>query len=263
MTRRRSGAAGLAWTYIALVLLFLYVPLVPPLASSLAPAGVGEPGPTLRWYRELWRNPLLVGGIQNSLLIGALVGVLTPPLALLAAMAVRELRPKRLIVLTMLLPLFVPGVSMGLASAFFFRQLGVTPSLGTITVVHVLWALPFAFLIILAVMATFDPVYLEAAYLHGAGRWRAFVDVELPLIRHGVLGAGIFSVILSFNETIRTGLVQGPLNTVQTYIWSTFLQVGLSPTLYALMSLLIALTLALVGALLVVGARGAVSPRGE
>ena len=235
MTRRRSGAAGLAWTYIALVLLFLYVPLVPPLASSLAPAGVGEPGPTLRWYRELWRNPLLVGGIQNSLLIGALVGVLTPPLALLAAMAVRELRPKRLIVLTMLLPLFV----------------------------HVLWALPFAFLIILAVMATFDPVYLEAAYLHGAGRWRAFVDVELPLIRHGVLGAGIFSVILSFNETVRTGLVQGPLNTVQTYIWSTFLQVGLSPTLYALMSLLIALTLALVGALLVVGGRGAVSPRGE
>ena len=112
-------------------------------------------------------------------------------------------------------------------------------------------------------MATFDPVYLEAAYLHGAGRWRAFVDVELPLIRHGVLGAGIFSVILSFNETIRTGLVQGPLNTVQTYIWSTFLQVGLSPTLYALMSLLIALTLALVGALLVVGVRGAVSPRGE
>ena len=47
------------------MLLFLYVPLVPPLASSLAPAGVGEPGPTLRWYRELWRNPLLVGGIQN------------------------------------------------------------------------------------------------------------------------------------------------------------------------------------------------------
>ena len=258
MRRRRAGRA-LAWSYVIGVLAFLYLPLGPPLMFSVLSGG-GD-GLTLRWYRELWGNALLVGGIQNSLLIGAFVGLLTPPLALLAAMAVRELRLPRLIVLTVLMPLFIPGVTMGLATAFFFRQLGITPSFWTITGVHVLWALPFAFLIILAVMATFDPVYLEAAYLHGANRLRAFLDVELPLIRHGILGAGIFSVILSFNETIRTALVQGPLNTVQTYIWSTFLQVGLSPTLYALMSLLITLTLALVVVLLVIGARGAVSPR--
>jgi hypothetical protein len=43
------------------------------------------------------------------------------------------------------------------------------------------------------------------------------------------------------------------LNTAQTYIWSTYLQVGLSPTLYALMSLLILATLALVGAMLALG----------
>src|SRR2546430_14825337 len=184
---------------------------------------------TLHWYRRLGDNPLLVDGIQNSLVVVAVVGISPPPLALLAAMAVRELRRPRLIVGAVLLPLFIPGVSLGLASAFFFRQLGVTPSLLTITTVHVVWALPFAFLIILAVMATFDPAYLEAAYLHGAGRLRAFVDVELPLIRHGILGAAIVSVILSFNETVRTSLVQGPNNTVQTYIWSTFLQVGLSP----------------------------------
>ena len=258
----RTGRA-VTWAYIAALLLFLYLPLVPPLLFSLgggAEAGAGAV--TLHWYRRLWDNPLLVDGIQNSLLVGALVGVITPPLALLAAMAVRELRRPRLIVATVLLPLFIPGVSMGLASAFFFRQLGVTPSLLTIATVHVVWALPFAFLIILAVMATFDPAYLEAAYLHGAGRLRAFVDVELPLIRHGILGAAIFSVILSFNETVRTALVQGPNNTVQTYIWSTFLQVGLSPTLYALMSLLIAVTLGLVAVLLLVGARGAVSARG-
>lgn len=258
MRRGRAGRA-LAWGYTVLVLAFLYVPLLPPLVFSLTGAAGGL---TLRWYRELGDNPLLVGGVETSLLVAALVGVVTPPLALLAAMAVRELRAPRLVVLVVLMPLFIPGVSLGLATAFFFRQLGVAPSLATIAAVHVLWALPFAFLIILAVMATFDPVYLEAAYLHGADRLRAFLDVELPLIRHGILGAGIFAVILSFNETIRTALVQGARNTVQTYIWSTFLQVGLSPTLHALMSLLILLTLALVGVLLAVGGRGAPSPRG-
>jgi hypothetical protein len=33
-------------------------------------------------------------------------------------------------------------------------------------------------------------------------------------------------------------LCKGPLNTVQTYIWPTYKQIGLSPTLYALMILL-------------------------
>ena len=49
--------------------------------------------------------------------------------------------------------------------------------------------------------------------MSGAGRWRAFRDIELPLIWPGVSGAATFSFILSFNETVRTALVQGPLNT--------------------------------------------------
>jgi ABC-type spermidine/putrescine transport system permease subunit II len=166
---------------------------------------------------------------------------------------VRELRLPRLVMMVVLLPLFVPAVSMGLATAFLFRETGIPSSFWTIALVQVMWALPFAFLIVLTAMAGFDPLYLEAAYVHGANRLRAFVDIEVPLIWPGVSGAAIFSMILSFNETVRTALVQGPLNTVQTYIWSTYLQVGLSPTLYALMSLLILATLALVGAMLALG----------
>jgi ABC-type spermidine/putrescine transport system permease subunit II len=155
---------------------------------------------------------------------------------------------------------------MGLSTAFFFSQLGLPPSMLSVTLVNILWALPFAFLIVLTAMAGFDPVYMEAAYVHGANRWRAFIDVELPLIRPGVMGSAVFSVILSFNETVRTTLVQGPLNTVQTlvqgplntvqtYIWSQFLQVGLSPQIYVLMSIMIGLTLILVFGLLVFATR--------
>lgn len=246
MTRRRV-AAMLPWVYVVGMILFLYLPLTPPIIFSLVPAAEGGPGTvTLRAYVDLWRNPVLVGSIRTSLLVGVLTGLLTSPLALLAAMAVRELRAPRVVLLLVLMPLFIPGISMGLGSAFLFRLLGVTPSIWTILNVHILWSLPFAFLIILTAMATFDPVYLEAAYVHGADRARAFLDVELPLIRPGIVGAGTFSFILSLNETVRTGLVQGPFNTVQTYIWSSYLQVGLSPTIHALMSLLIALTVVLV-----------------
>ncbi|MBV9522875.1 MAG: ABC transporter permease subunit, partial [Alphaproteobacteria bacterium] len=227
----------------ALVLVILYLPLFPPILFSLG-GGHGE-SLTLRWYGALGDNPLLAAATGTTLAVALVTAVAAPILGLLAAMAVRELKAPRLILLLVLLPLFIPGVSMGLATALFFRMLDLPPSLWSIAIVHILWALPFATLIILTVMAGFDPIYLEAAYMAGANRWRAFRDVEFPLIRAGVLGAATFAMILSFNETVRTQLVQGPRNTVQTYIWSTYLQVGLSPALYALMSLLILVTVAL------------------
>jgi spermidine/putrescine transport system permease protein len=265
---RARRTPRLAWLWIGLVIFALYLPMLPPPLFSLTDAGIAGAlqHPSLRWYGEIWSNPVLVGAIETSLLAAIITGIVTPPLGLLAAMAVRELGLPRLVLLAVLLPLFIPGISMGLATAFFFRQLGIPPSLVTIALVHVLWAFPFATLIILTVMASFDPAYLEAAYMHGANRWRAFRDVELPLIWPGIAGAGTFSMILSFNETVRTALVQGPLNTVQTYIWSSYKQVGLSPTLYALMTLLIAVTLVLVGISLGIGSwreRRRFSPRAE
>jgi ABC-type spermidine/putrescine transport system permease subunit II len=254
MLRKRSATLFVSWCCLGAVLLVVYLPLVPPILFSTA---TSEPGgaPTLRWYAALWRNPLLVSAIATSLEVAIIVAVAATLFALGAAMAIRAFGVPRLILALMLLPLFVPGVSMGLATALFFRILGVEASLVTIAIVQTAWALPFATLIVVTAMSGFDPTYLEAAYVSGAGRWRAFVDVELPLISSGVSGAALFSLILSFNETIRTALVQGPLNTVQTYIWSTYRQVGLSPELYALMSLLILLTVALVGVFVMAGAR--------
>ena len=237
----------LVWSAIGAVLALLYLPLVPPFFFSLLPETAAEPAPTLRWYVEMWRKPLLTGAVVTSMEAAVIVALVTPLLALAAAISIREFKMPRLILGFMLLPLLVPGVSMGIAAAFFFKQIGIAPSLVTIVIVQILWALPFAVLVVLTAMSTFDPVLTEAAHMSGAGRWRAFRDIELPLIWPGVSGAANFSFILSFNETIRTSLVQGPLNTVQTYIWSTYKQIGLSPTLYALMTLLILLTVGLSG----------------
>lgn len=248
-----STAAAIASFYTGLLLFLLYLPLVPPVLFSLGMVEAGGAPANLQAYAALWANPVLVPAIGTTLEVGVIVALLAPLLGLLAAIGVRELRLPRLLLALVLLPLFIPGVSMGLASALFFRLLGITPSLVTIALVQTLWALPFSTLVILTVMSTFDPVYLEAAYMSGAGRLRAFADIELPLIRPGIVGAVTFSLILSFNETIRTSLVQGPLNTVQTYIWSTYKQTGLSPAIYALMTVLIALTLVLIASFLLFG----------
>jgi ABC-type spermidine/putrescine transport system permease subunit II len=255
MGENASRSRVLIWIYVGAVLLFIYLPLLPPLFFSVATGEAAAPSFDFLGFVRMWRNPVLSNAIVTSLEVGAIVALTAPLLGLAAAMAIRELPTPRLILAFVLLPLFIPGVSAGLATALLFQLVGIPPSIITIAIVQVVWALPFATLVILIAMTTFDPVYLEAAWVSGANRLRAFVDVELSLIRPGVLGAATFSLILSFNETIRTSAVQGRYNTVQTYIWATYKQIGLSQALYSLMSLLIVLTLVLVAALAVAGAR--------
>jgi spermidine/putrescine transport system permease protein len=149
------AAAVLIWVCLSLVLLFLYAPLVPPAIHSFEGAAPGTTG-LFHNYAAIFDDARLMRALRTSLVVGVLVAVIAPLLALLAAEAVRVWRMPRLIIAIMLLPLFVPGVSMGLATGLFFQILGVKPSLLTITAVQVLWALPFAFLIILTVMANFD-----------------------------------------------------------------------------------------------------------
>lgn len=251
----RTVASIAIWAFLAVVLLFLYAPLLPPLVNSFEGAG-GERG-LFANYRAIGADPRLVRAIGTSALAGFAVAVLTPLVALVAAQAVRGFRIPRLVIGVVLIPLFVPGVSMGVATALFFQILDIGPSLFTIVAVQVLWALPFAFLIILTAMANFDEVYLEAAHMSGANPLAAFLEVELPQIWPGILGGAIFSLILSFNETVRTAVVQGGQNTVQTYLWAQYQQVGLSPNLYALMTLIIVATLGLIAGLAILDVRRA------
>lgn len=254
MKKRLSN--WVVWLFLGLTLAFLYSPLLSPLARSFGGEAV-ENGGLWANYSAILDDPLLVGGIVNTVILALMVAAVTPVLALLIAQALRSWKRPRLILGLVLLPLFIPGVSMGVATALFFRILGLDASLLSMTIVQVVWALPFATLVILTVMANFDQSYLEAAHMLGANRLRAFFEIELPQIYQGILGAGIFALILSFNETIRTSIVQGGENTVQTYLWSQYKQVGLNPTLFALMTLLIALTLGLVALMALLDARQA------
>lgn len=245
---RLRGMNILAWGFLVLVLLFLYAPLAPPAIESFRGPDVLKGG-LLANYTAILDDARLLKAVRVSAIVGLMTAIIAPLLALLAAQAVRSWKRPRLIVGILLVPLFVPGISMGVATALFFKLLGIPPTLFTIAAVQVVWALPFAFLVILTVMANFDQVYLEAAYMSGAGPLRAFFQIELPQIHPGIMGAAVFSLIISFNETIRTAIVQGGHNTVQTYIWSQYQQIGLSPSMYALMTLMIGGTLLLLGLL--------------
>src|SRR5436309_13664193 len=101
------------WLLIGTVLLVLYLPIFPVLTLSTQGDAVGSW--TLAWYQELWNTAIILRALRTTAVVALIVGLLSSALGLIAARSIRELKIPRIILLTMLLPLFIPRVSMGLA----------------------------------------------------------------------------------------------------------------------------------------------------
>ena len=119
-----------------------------------------------------------------------------------------------------LLPLFIPGIALGAALFIFFRMfLDLELGFWSIFAGHVIWAFPFSFLFVLVLTTRFDDRLLDAAADLGASRWRIFWDIEFPLLRPAIIGAGIFGFLVSFNEGQRAIFLRGDATTLPIWNW--------------------------------------------
>ncbi len=111
------------------------------------------------------------------------------------------------------------------------------------------WSSPYTVRTVLASLSRVDPSLEEAAQTLGAAPVRAFFLVTLPLIRPGVAAGMIFSFILSFDDVaVSLFLVDVRTATLPLAIMS-YLEYNVDPTIAAVSSLLVFLTLLLTLAL--------------
>lgn len=175
---------------------------------------------TLDHYRELFSSGRWVEPMLASLVIGLLVGLTVMVISTLVGRAVPRSPIAGRVVLLSLVPLFVPGIALG-ASLFIFLRMILDLSLGfwSIFIGHLIWAFPFSFLFVLVLTTRFDYRLLDAAADLGASRWRVFWDIELPLLRPAIVGAGIFGFLVSFNEGQRAIFLHGNATTLPIWNW--------------------------------------------
>lgn len=200
-------------------------------------------------YRALvadlrWAEPFIA-----SLVIALLVAMLCMVIATAVGRAIPQLKRPGSVVFISVLPLFVPGMSMGAALFIFFRSfLGLKLGFWAIFFGHFIWALPFSLLMVLVLAVRFDHRLLEAAEDLGASRWRRFWDIEFPILRPGIVGAGLFGFLLSFNEVLRTIFLRGTDTTMPVWNWQMAAsQQSQVPIIFALATIVLLVTLPLLG----------------
>lgn len=230
------------WLVTLAGLVVIYMPPLYLVAVSFNPAL--QPGlPTLSdisltWYAALLKEKALISALAELLLVAAVTAVIATVLALASALAYMDFgRWRSRWFMLVILPMFVPGIIQGLSLSVIFTRVGIKPFWGTVVASHLLWALPFAFTVILTSLAAVRRSYLLAAGDLGASWWRQLVDITLPLIRPGLVGAFIFAFLLSLNEFSRAFYLVGRQNTLPLALFGK-MNSGASPTIYALSGLI-------------------------
>ncbi len=248
---RWKGWTGVAKGFGFFAIAMIYLPLLwlAVMSFSASPLS-GLPYPlTLANYGELAGDDRWIPPLQVSLVMSLLVALVCMVIATMVGRSITRMRRPGGVLLLTLLPLFVPGLTMGAALFIFLRtMLGLKMGYWSIFLAQLVWALPFALLLVLVIASRFDLRLLEAAEDLGAPPWRRFWDIEMPLLRPGVFGAGVFGFLLSFNELLRSLFLRGVETTMPIYNWAMAAsQQSQVPIIFSLATIILFVTLPIMG----------------
>jgi spermidine/putrescine transport system permease protein len=211
--------------FFALVVVFLYAPIAILLVFSFNKASVPSfplTGFTLRWYHDFLHNGTMRGALETSAMVAAVSSILAVALGILASLALarRGFLGKGLVTALLLSPLVIPFVVLGIAMLLLFHVLGVSPSLETVTIGHVVIVLPYTILVIMPRLEQIDRSLAEAAYDLGAGPLSTFRWITLPLILPAILSAFLIGFTTSFDEYALTSFLIGTRQTFPIFLYS-------------------------------------------
>jgi thiamine transport system permease protein len=197
--------------YAAVVAVVFLGPVVSMLLASVT--GVGG-GLTLEHYELLLaRRDAVVGtrpdvAIRNSLLfaVGTLL-VAVPMGVVVSLLTARDTRSARLVGTLAMLPFAVSGIVVGFGLLqtvvfgieVFGRRVQVTGAVAVVAA-HAVGAYPFVVRTVAPALTAMDDRLVESARALGAPRWRALLDVELPLVAPAVAAGAAFAFAISIGE---------------------------------------------------------------
>jgi putative spermidine/putrescine transport system permease protein len=229
----------------AFIILFLLAPIIVVIATAFTTTAypVFPPqGFTLRWFERFLSMTEFTDAVQRSALLALASTTIAVVLGTPSALALTRWRGRgqQAVTSLMLSPILFPAIVLGLALLVFYSQIGLAGSFTGLIIAHSLITTPFVIRLVIASLSEFDPAVEEAARNLGAGWWRTFLQVTLPLIRPGVLAGAVFAFILSFDELVITLFLAGPgMATLPVRIY-TFVEYSSAPTISAISATLVA-----------------------
>ena len=253
-TETQITHGGRLWLYVlaALILLFLILPslLVIPLSfSDSRYLAFPPPGWSTRWYEAYfdaieWRDATAM-----SFTAATLTMVISTVLGTLAAYGMHTSRSRftQLAYATFMLPLIIPGILIAIGVFLLYAQLGLNNTLTGIVLAHSVMAIPLVVILVASSFKSYDMNQEMVARSLGASRPWAFLTVTLPQIKTSVISAALLAFITSLDEVVISLFIAGGDKATLTRRMFNALRDEIDPTIAAISTLLILISILLLG----------------
>ena len=223
-------------TTIVVLIAFLTLFILYPLAILLVDSFVTESGPTLDVFARVLAMPSFTTAITNTLAVGFLVSVVSALVGLLFAYVEVYVKLKTrfmsgLFQVVSMLPVVSPPFVLSLSIIMLFGKSGIITRylLGIydnsvygfwgIFVVQTLTFFPVCYMMLKGMLNNIDPSLEEAARDMGASRWKVFTSVTMPLILPGLGNAFLVTFIESIADFANPMIIGGSYDTLATTIY--------------------------------------------
>jgi spermidine/putrescine transport system permease protein len=231
-------------------LVFLYAPIIilPMFAFNDATV-IAFPltGFSTRWFSAMLEQPALHIALKNSLFIAVVSSVLATTLGIFASRATTRYRfpMKAGLMGLIMLPLVLPEIIVAVSLLVVLLGLGVSLSLWTVILGHVLICTPFTIAILSSAFQSLDQSLEEAAYDLGESPASTFRLIILPLVMPGIISSLLISFTISLDEFIIAFFLAGTEPTLPVYIFSQFRFPSSVPVIMALGTVLVCMSIVL------------------
>ena len=235
LDRKKLLADPVMVTTIVVLITFLTLFILYPLAMLLVDSFYGEGGLTLDIFRRIFKIPTFTRAITNTLKVGFLVGILSALIGLLFAYVEVYVRVGRftggLFKVVSMLPVVSPPFVLSLSMIMLFGKAGIITRflLGIydnsvygfwgIVIVQTLTFFPVCYMMLKGLLKNIDPSLEEAARDMGASRMKVFTSVTLPLLLPGLGNAFLVTFIESIADFANPMLIGGSYDTLATTIY--------------------------------------------
>lgn len=233
--------------YMGIIFFLMYMPVAVVIVFSFneSKLPVRFTGFSLKWYQELLGDSAMIEALGNSLILGVASCLVSAVIGTLGAVGLSRIhwKTKGALEYISILPLMIPEIILGMVLMAFFYLLNIPFGMLTLLLGHTVFCVPYILMEVKARLAGMDPSLEEAARDLGAGSFRAFWDITLPLIMPAVVSGSLLAFAMSMDDVVISIFVNGPrISTLPVKVY-TQLKTGVTPEINALCTLMLVFTL--------------------
>ena len=233
--------------YLGLIFVLMYLPIAVVIVFSFNESKfpVRFTGFSLKWYQEFFSDSAMIEALGNSLFLGVVSCFVSAVIGTLGAVGLSRIhwKTKGILEYISILPLMIPEIILGMVLMAFFYMMNLPFGMLTLLIGHTVFCVPYILMEVKARLAGMDPSLEEAARDLGAGPFRAFWDIILPLIMPAVMSGSLLAFAMSMDDVVISIFINGPrLSTLPIKVY-TQIKTGVTPEVNALCTIMLAVTL--------------------